>query len=247
MRLLRTVAVFLTAIAILAAGILLPDLLLERSMNSHVDDVEYVRKDELHPYGENFFEVQQNLLSMSSHREEVIQTIYENPEYNGDVAIDDMTPIAADADTYDSGYAGFMNFVGNWNKDLYADILPENGVMQSMVYGETWELCYAQFYNPDTENFIAVVYDPLTGLPVDIEITIRYVSTLRIEKFWTGFLETYSSETGMEFTRDSFQTASFNNEYSLSSTAHNFDGSVSLNCDASLEEGVGYIIHFYLK
>ena len=236
MRLLKSVAVFLTAVAILVAGVILPDLLLERNMKNKVNEVTYVERDELRPYGDSVFEVQQRLQSIILHSGEVQ---YADPEIATDYYTwdyDDCYPSLQN--DFNTSYGKLLKFMNTWDSDLYDDAIAENITSRWIYESDTWALCQINFYDARRQHDGTIFFDMRTGLPVDIYLGARYISQLRIENIWTSLIAAYSDETGVEFSRSNAL---------MSGTATSYDGTVSLVYEPILSDGGSTVLHFYLK
>ena len=266
MRILRSIVVILAAIALLTAGVLLPDLLLNRSMNSKLDNVEYITTDELHPYGGAFYETQERLTTLADHYKEIELM----GEYYGGVELDGIVAPSEEPMTddpmieweydgapsslmteYDTAFTKLLKFTETWNKDLHESLeKDENILYQRMYTGEGWEIFIVEFLSFDQGLYGQIAFDAQTGLPVDIIVSVEYTSTLRLEKLWTSYVESFENETHIEFLQSSNLIPDFGPNYNTTVRAISFDGSVTLCCDSEINDdisGTGYILHFYLE
>ena len=64
MRTLKSIVVILTALSILAAGVILPDLLINRKLEGQIKAKNYIESEDMHRYGEEFFESKEQLFLM---------------------------------------------------------------------------------------------------------------------------------------------------------------------------------------
>ena len=266
-RLFRSIVLLITSIAILVAGVLLPDLLISHNMDNHIDNVEYIKKDDLHPYGENFFEIERKLTTLIASYKDIFYE-YDSDESIVDelVILDGMVYPASefDAETYfmvwdyddaigsvqnsfNVGYADLLKFANSWNSDIYEDILPANIMNRTIYEGEGWTICSISFYNQNNDHNGMIAFDAETGLPIDIRISVRNTSTLWIRLLWYSLITAFSETSGMEFTSPHSIIHDFGPDYDSSNQAYNYDSSITINSYSTPSEGVGYFIHFYLK
>ncbi|MBR2524775.1 MAG: hypothetical protein IKE53_10125 [Clostridiales bacterium] len=71
MRTLKSIVVILTALSILAAGVILPDLLINRKLEGQIKAKNYIESEDMHRYGEEFFESKEHLNKVLLHAGEV--------------------------------------------------------------------------------------------------------------------------------------------------------------------------------
>lgn len=242
MKILKSLSVFIVAVLLLAAGVLLPDLLVRNKLNQSFDDPEYIDAGNLSPYGE-FYASKQKITKMLGHYKMLRRdtTTYELVIYS-------------DGDTIDkfrTGYYEMIKFIKYWNNQLYTDI-EEEGVREEWIASASDGFVFGSidFTNEFNGEHGEVVFDLETGIPAYIRYYIPYTNSIRIETLWQRFVDTYAEFTQMEFTNSAVQSGAVVEEapafaYDHSLLARNYDSSVLLIGDVDYEDG--FILQFSLE
>ncbi|MCR5059409.1 MAG: hypothetical protein K6A80_00095 [Saccharofermentans sp.] len=242
MKILKSLSVFIVAVLLMAAGVLLPDLLVRNKLNQSFDDPEYIDADNLSPYGE-FYASKQKVTKMLGHYKMLRRdtTAYELVTY-------------CDGDTIDkfrTGYYEMIKFIKYWNNQLYTDI-EEEGVREEWIASASDGFVFGSigFANEFNGEYGEVVFDLETGIPAYIRYNIPYTNSIRIETLWQRFVDTYAEFTQMEFTNSAVQSGAVVEEapaiaYDHSLLARNYDSSVLLIGDVEYEDG--FILQFSLE
>ena len=242
MKILKSLSVFIVAVLLLAAGVMLPDLLVKNKLNQSLDDTEYIDADNLSPYGE-FYASKQKITKILGH----YKILTRDAEYYEYVTNCDQETI----ERFNEGYYQMLQIVKYWNNQFYID-LAEGG------YTNEWIVSSSDGYkfgNVDFENFNNgesghIFFDLETGIPVYIRYFIPYTNSIRIESIWQRFVDTYEEYTGMEFSTSVIQSGAVVEEapafaYDHSLLARNYDSSILLVGDVEYNDG--FVIQISLE
>ena len=247
--LLKSALVFLSAAIILLAGIFLPSLILERVMNSKIDDVKYIEADEIKPYDDEFFKLRKILSELRNST----GTVYgANVSEDIGIATDLSSVVITYEDApvdyqnrYNVGLAQFLKLVNKWEPGYYDDLLPHNLTYRAIMVVQDYTLGIAEYVNDSYNRSGRVVFDTSTGLPVSFEFTIPYANHIRLDNLWKSYVKVFADEVGMDFELRSFISDDVYG-YISHRQAFNRDESAILTND-TLFEDEHFIIHFYLE
>lgn len=252
MRTLKSIVVILTALSILAAGVILPDLLISRKLEGQIKAKNYIESEDMHRYGEEFFESKEHLNKVLLHAGEVrASTDFSyNENDEGGIAMEPVTeaPVTdVTDDRFESGYYRLLDFLAGWNQAVYTAFSRENVYETNEVsFEDGTVLGIVQCADISGLNGGMIIFDTETGIPLDAELYVYNSGSIGIEELWHGLASCYSGKTNMDFDPGeriygATEPGIVNIRY-----AGNDDGSIKVTWEGVSNNEL-YFIHFYLE
>ena len=246
--LLKSMSVFIVAVILLGAGVILPDLLVNNKLNKSLDDPDYIDADNLSPYGD-FYASKQMMSKLLGHYKIIKNdsAYYEFVDYAEPEFID----------KYYEGYMQMLKFIKYWNNSLYVNVAEEGTTNDWFVKGsDGYTFGIVDFENELNGEGGEIVFDIESGIPVFVQLNLPYVNSIRIDSIWQRYVMTYSEFTSMEFISSVVQNADVAYEPGVADDspvaevgnrmiARNYDSSILLIGEMEYDEN--FILQFYLE